>query len=261
MHGEFGGIRLPERFEILSLPDDGGNAPDDECGLLEITVVHLDFPPRSNDNVEVGVERSARVDDTATGAKVKGFGVEFGEPLVIKVFGEQKEKAFDLYRCAVRQKLVQQFWPKVCHEVENLIALVQLDGAGHLFDKLKNGAFRIGNENLESVDSRFTYSECRGEERRCRQLEGFRKFAFKPCGEDDSSVCIDGRVRFARRDEMEEPALCQRTSPAKPNGFLELKMKGRKRSFKRRVLPMFAIGTTSELIDPSALLIAEQTVV
>ena len=22
--GEFGGIRLPERFEILSLPDDGG---------------------------------------------------------------------------------------------------------------------------------------------------------------------------------------------------------------------------------------------
>ena len=71
--GKFGRIRLPE-----------------------ITVVHLDFPPRSNDNVEVGIERSARVDDTAARAKIKGLDVEFGEPLVIKVFGEQKEKAFDL---------------------------------------------------------------------------------------------------------------------------------------------------------------------
>ena len=119
----------------------------------------LDFPPWSNDNVEVGIERSARVDDTAARAKIKGLDVEFGEPLVIKVFGEQKEKAFNFDRCTVHQKLVQQFCPKVCHEVENLIALVQLDGAGHLFDKLKNGAFGIGNENLESVDGRFAYSD------------------------------------------------------------------------------------------------------
>ena len=87
------------------------------------------------------------------------MGVEFGEPLVIKVFGEQKEKAFDLDRRAVHQKLIQQPWPKVCHEVENLIALVQLDGAGHLFDKLKNGSLGIGKENLESVDGRFAYSD------------------------------------------------------------------------------------------------------
>ena len=87
------------------------------------------------------------------------MGVEFVEPLVIKVFGEQKEKAFDLDRCAVRQKLVQQFWPKVCHEVEDLIALVQLDGARHLFEKLKNGALRVGKENLESVDGHFTNSD------------------------------------------------------------------------------------------------------
>ena len=90
------------------------------------------------------------------------MGIEVVEPLVIKIFGEQKEKAFNFDRCAV--------------------------------------------------------------------------------GEDDSSVCIDGRTRFARRDEMQEPALCQCASPAKPNGFRELKMKGRKRSFERRVLPMFAKG-------------------
>ena len=38
--GEFDGIRLSERFEVLPFLDDGGDAPDDKCGLLEITVVH-----------------------------------------------------------------------------------------------------------------------------------------------------------------------------------------------------------------------------
>lgn len=65
-----------------------------------------------------------------------------------------------------------------------------------------------------------------GEKSRCRQLDGFRKFAFKPSGENDSTVCVDGGACFVRRDKMQEPALCQCASPSKSNGFLELKMKG-----------------------------------
>lgn len=40
-----------------------------------------------------------------------------------------------------------------------MIALVQLDSAGHLFDKLENGALRIGKEDLESVDGCFAYPD------------------------------------------------------------------------------------------------------
>lgn len=85
------------------------------CSETKSSSRPLDFPPGTDDNVEVGVKCAAFVDDSATGAEVNDFGVEFGMSLMREIFCEEEKEALDLNRGTSLQEFVQQLRAQVCH--------------------------------------------------------------------------------------------------------------------------------------------------